>query len=173
VENRYPNCLPYRSPLFEVNALRWQGRFELPAWLRRGDLVVLNKESVNSVPKARPFVARTGRRPGRALLGSVATTAVLPSVGSRNKLRKRANVVTHRNRFLSVRSVDDLFAYLTAIRDTGDGAHQRQSFKKPSGDAESSRSRTGDCSNSLIWENSRTRAFSSWSVATPKLEIRA
>lgn len=132
-EKREPNCLSYRSPLFEVNALRAQGISNYPLDWRRGDLIVLRKVSTETILKpsvsalkenweevrvgsSRIKFCRT-RQPGPAAFKPVGETEILPSVSSRHKLRRDANVVTSGNRFLMVKSINDLVRCLDKFRD--------------------------------------------------------
>lgn len=135
VEKRTPNILKYRSPLFEVNALRAQGVTNFPLDWRRGDLLVLKKMSAGVPPKPEVSMPRENwqevrlghvrvkvccTRPcGRNLLVSAGKAPVLPSVSSRHPARKLANVVTSGNRFLLTKSPDDLIACLNSLKMNG------------------------------------------------------
>jgi hypothetical protein len=55
-----PGILPYRSPLFEINALAVQGIHNLPWDWRRGDLLVLKKCFNMRLP--RPIIPNLGHR---------------------------------------------------------------------------------------------------------------
>jgi hypothetical protein len=114
-------CLPYRSPLFEANALAAGGLFSVPLDWRRGDLLVFRKAA--SVQVARPLISeleaqwtehrfgcvrvriRTGEEapPSRALR-PIGKSAVLPSVSTRFPKRNLANLVTTGNRFFHITS---------------------------------------------------------------------
>lgn len=113
--------LPYRTPLFEWNALRAQGLYNVPLDWRRGDLLVLRKErhvltprpaipsTVGSWSEHRIGVVRikirlAEREYAPAPLRCVGRTSVLPSVSTRYPGRERANVVTSGNRFFHTRS---------------------------------------------------------------------
>jgi hypothetical protein len=131
LKKRQPNYLPYRSPLFEVNALREQGVTNFPLNWRRGDLIVLTKQQMAyfskpscSFPKEEWEEIRVGasrikicadKKHDGALFGGVGPTEVLPSVSSRYKLRRFANVVTSGNRFLRSKAPDDLLACFAAV----------------------------------------------------------
>jgi hypothetical protein len=135
IEKRIPNVLKYRSPLFEVNALRAQGVTNFPLDWRRGDLMVLKKSSDGVPPKpdvsipnekweevrvghVRIKVCRAKRR-GRGLLTAARNTAIVPSVSSKHPARKVANVVTSGNRFLCTKSPEELIACLTLLKSNG------------------------------------------------------
>jgi hypothetical protein len=143
LEKRKPHCLSYRSPLFEVNALRQQGITNFPLNWRKGDLIVLKKQrgacfSKPSIPilddkweeirvgSSRIRVCR-GRKCGDALLAPVGPTEILPSVSSRHRLRKFANVITSGNRFLRTRAPENLLACLSIIKES-DSANMINSF---------------------------------------------
>jgi hypothetical protein len=130
-EKREPRCLPYRSPLFEVNALKAQGVTNFPLDWRRGDLILLRKQSPASFPRpshsfpsenweevqvqfSRVKVCRD-KSTSDGLLGPVGPTEILPSVSSRYRWRKQANVVTSGNRFLRTSRPDELIACLSTI----------------------------------------------------------
>ena len=121
LQGRAANCLPYRAPLFEMNALKVQGIRNIPVNWRRGDLIVLAK--MRHVEMSRPVC--TGEFPdwdeyriglvrikvcrsttdGRGSpLRCVARTAILPSVSTRYPGREKANVVTSGNRFFHTNS---------------------------------------------------------------------
>jgi len=114
-------CLPYRSPLFEVNALVAGGFSAVPLDWRRGDLLVFRKEA--SFQVARPLIpeleahweehhfgcirlrVRSGEEGASSrLMRAVGKRAVLPSVSTRFPRRNLANVVTTGNRFFHITS---------------------------------------------------------------------
>lgn len=121
LQSHHPGRLPYRTPLFEWNALRAQGLYNVPLDWRRGDLLVLRKRlhvltprpaippAVGSWSEHRIGVVRIKIRFGDreyapAPLRCVGRTSVLPSVSTRYPGRERANVVTSGNRFFHTRS---------------------------------------------------------------------
>jgi hypothetical protein len=122
LERRKEGYLPYRSPLFECNALKAEGLTNVPLDWRRGDLLIFRKERV--IISERPVApARrkewvelrvghsririsTQQASAKTPLEPVASTDVLPSVSSRNCMRPNANVVTSGNRFLKTQSPD-------------------------------------------------------------------
>jgi hypothetical protein len=134
VEKSVPGCLPYRAPLFEVNALRAQGIVNFPIDWRRGDLIVLSKQS--ETPFAKPELPFTPqiweevrvqncrvkvcytKRAGDPILTPVGSSEVLPSVSSRHKLRCIANVVTSGNRFFRTKSPEAMLACLRELAET-------------------------------------------------------
>ena len=137
LEKRQSHCLSYRSPLFEVNALKEQGITNFPLNWRSGDLIVLQKQkalrfskpncSLSSekweeiqVRNSRIRVCRE-RKCGNALLAPIGPTDVLPSVSSRHPSRKFANVVTSGNRFLRTNNPGDLVACLSVIKESNSG----------------------------------------------------
>ena len=116
IEHR-PGILPYRSPLFEINALAMHEIHNVPWDWRRGDLLVLKKSSDAQLPC--PIIPNLGHHwhefkiglvrvkvrfgkdsQGDAGLRPVAGTPVLPSVSTHYPGRENANVVTTGNRFL-------------------------------------------------------------------------
>jgi hypothetical protein len=122
---QHRGALSYRSPLFEINALREQGIHNLPWTWRRGDLLVLKKRTIVSLPRPSvPEVTHQWRdfkigpvrlkiRPeqetgGIPTLRKVGRTAVLPSVSTHYPGRGRANLVTSGNRFLDCSSPSTL-----------------------------------------------------------------
>ncbi|HXC35283.1 MAG TPA: hypothetical protein VNV43_05370 [Candidatus Acidoferrales bacterium] len=135
IEKRIPNSLKYRSPLFEVNALKAQGVTKFPLDWRRGDLFVLKKSS-DEVP-AKPDVlipnekweeVRVGhvrikvscsKKSGRGLLVPAMSEAVIPSVSSRHPARRLANVVTSGNRFLCTNAPEELVGCLSLLKSNG------------------------------------------------------
>jgi hypothetical protein len=135
LESRQPNCLPYRSPLFEVNALRAQGVSNFPLNWRRGDLLILSKQKMTPFPKPScQFPAekweeiglRTSRikinrekKCGGSIFRSVGGPEILPSVSSRYRLRGLANVVTSGNRFIRTSAPDAFFDCLAAAEASG------------------------------------------------------
>jgi hypothetical protein len=124
--------LPYRTPLFEVNALGVEGICNFPLDWRRGDLVVLEKQTdvkINrpdmimlqaSWEEVRIGLVRVMVRHTAAIeaseLEAVGSSEVLGSVSSRHQSRQLANVVTSGNRFLRSRSSTLL---LECLRDLG------------------------------------------------------
>ena len=135
MESRQSNCLPYRSPLFEVNALREQGVTNYPMNWRRGDMIVLCKKQAVVVAKPRlsfpkepweEILVKTsriklcrGKVCDEGLFRGVGPTEVLPSVSSRHHLRRLANVVTSGNRFFRTRAPEAVLACLSAIEPSG------------------------------------------------------
>jgi hypothetical protein len=120
-------CLPYRSPLFEVNALAAGGLTAVPLDWRRGDLIVFRKTAAIQV--ARPVIpeleahwrefrfgcVRLRIRKGEdglssRMLRAVGKRAVLPSVSTRFPRRHLANVVTTGNRFFHITSPNSMSA---------------------------------------------------------------
>lgn len=118
-------CLPYRSPLFEANALAAGGLPSVPLDWRRGDLLVFRKAA--SLQVARPLIPelaahwtehrfgcvrlriRTGdEEPPSQTMRAVGKSAVLPSVSTRFPKRNFANVVTTGNRFLHTTSANQM-----------------------------------------------------------------
>lgn len=137
VEKSVPNYLPYRAPLFEVNALRVQGIANFPIDWRRGDLIVLSKQSDSpfdkpklpgqfevwqevQVQNCRVKVSNNVRR-GDPVFAPVGSSEILPSVSSRHKLRREANVVTSGNRFFRTNSPE---ALLACLREASETNHQ-------------------------------------------------
>jgi hypothetical protein len=127
---RHRGRLSYRAPLFELNALRAQGLYNVPFDWRRSDLWVLEKRS--SVVPPRPCLAvvpdlwrehRFG--PVRFKVGPTAESAselrlralirngIVPSVSSRYPGRPKANFVTSGNRFFVANSPEKLSALLS------------------------------------------------------------
>lgn len=117
------DCLPYRSPLFEVNALAAAGMGSVPIDWRRGDLLIFRRKT--SVFVERPIVPKLDDQwiehrfgsvrlrirvgdeaPDARAVRPVGRGAVLPSVSTRFPKRNLANVVTSGNRFLQVSSSD-------------------------------------------------------------------
>lgn len=135
IEKRIPNLLPYRSPLFEVNALRAQGVTNFPLNWRRGDLIILKKVSDTipakpemPIPKEKWEEVRIGhvrikvcrsKARGRCILTAVGPKDILASVSSRQRSRKLANVVTSGNRFLQTKSPDELISCLSVLKSGG------------------------------------------------------
>jgi hypothetical protein len=135
LDSRVQCCLPYRSPLFEVNALRAQGVSNVPLNWRRGDLVVLTKLSGGSFAKPRcsslsknwdEMRVRSSRikiHHGKRLDGAIFRPAgeydIIPSVSSAHSHRLSANVVTSGNRFFRTSVSDEVFECLTAIDAAG------------------------------------------------------
>ncbi len=118
-------ALPYRSPLFEVNALKAEGLSSVPLDWRRGDLIVLAVGRPSCIPRPSvPALAQdwlefsfgvtrikiqTGVSKGDTKrLKPVWRSSVLPSVSSRHPARHEANFVTSGNRFLQTCSPDEL-----------------------------------------------------------------
>jgi hypothetical protein len=106
-----PEALAYRTPAFEMAAMRAAGlNLALPAW-RRGDLLVFQKHQsgvVTALPHAVPAFELTLQgvrlrliaQPGDGGTAIVAITPdeVFPSVSARSKGRARANLWTSSNR---------------------------------------------------------------------------
>jgi hypothetical protein len=138
LESRQPGCLPYRSPLFEVNALKAQGISNVPLNWRKGDLIVLSK--LGSASFAKPdctfpsghweeakvghsrIKIQRGKGYDGGMFGPVGDTDVLPSVSSRHRQRHRANVVTSGNRFIRTSMPDEVFCCLGAVEACGPDA---------------------------------------------------
>jgi hypothetical protein len=115
-----------------VNALKEQGITNFPLNWRRGDLIVLKKQKAVRFPKPTCSFSNEkweeiqvrssriricgGRECGNALLAPAGPTDVLPSVSSRHRSRKLANVVTSGNRFLRTSAPDKLLACLSVIK---------------------------------------------------------
>lgn len=125
-------CLPYRSPLFEVNALAAAGLASVPLDWRRGDLLVFQKHA--PVPVDRPLIAELDAYweehrfgcvrlkvladedgPTSHSLRAVGKRAVLPSVSTRFPRRHLANVVTTGNRFFHITSPRAMSAFCRAL----------------------------------------------------------
>jgi hypothetical protein len=137
--------LRYRTPFFELNALRALGFRNVPFDWRRGDLLVLEKRT-NITPLSEKIclpcedwseykmglvrikirkqidTSRAGR------LCPIGYTAVLPSVSTRYPNRNRANVVSSGNRFFHTAS-PRLIAEL--CEELGDGQVRRRSLPRP------------------------------------------
>jgi hypothetical protein len=134
-------CLPYRSPLFEVNALDAQGVINFPLDWRRGDLIVLRKKQNKSfgrppcpipsgdweeirVVDSRIKVQR-GRKIAGALFDGVGNLDVVPSVSSKYIHRQDANVVTSGNRFIQTNRPDEVLDCLAAMKESSLGRIKR------------------------------------------------
>src|SRR6266568_399224 len=149
LEQRMESYLPYRSPLFEVNALKTEGIGNFPLNWRRGDLLIFVKERLTKT--RRPTIAaiddnwkevRVGSARVRIRFGKnsegidlvpVGKTEILPSVSSKHKLRPLANVVTSGNRFLETGAPERLFQHLAEIESAqrGGNAPERLRGKRP------------------------------------------
>jgi hypothetical protein len=116
LEKKVANYLPYRSPLFEVNALKVEGINNCPLNWRKGDLLIYRK--IANVPFDRPRLPSEAslwkevrvrdlrikvslqEMSSNAILDPVGPFEILGTVSSRDSLRSCANVVTSGNRFL-------------------------------------------------------------------------
>jgi len=144
LQKRLTNYLPYRSPLFEVNALKAEGITNFPLDWRRGDLLVFVKDQVKSIE--RPMFSFSAGEWDDIYIGNsrikigasktdvfdlipVGPSEILPSVSSRNKLRGFANVVTSGNRFLQTAQPEELAECLTRIEKNRDHP-ERNSHRK-------------------------------------------
>jgi hypothetical protein len=149
-ETRNRNYLPYRSPLFEVNALREEGILNFPLNWRRGDLVIFRKEfqfeierpefpkfpyewqEIHVGPQRVKVLTTMPTAP--VLLEAVGPSEVLPSVSSRHILRAAANVVTSGNRFLKTSTPDlliECFQKIADVRSSNDMSLFAQSALSP------------------------------------------
>lgn len=126
LEEHLESQLPYRSPLFEVNALKAENLYGVPLNWRRGDLLVL--KLIEKVIVPRPSIPEISanwienrfglvrikiREDLRFLnthLTPVGNSAVLASVSSRHPDRANANIVTSGNRFLQTEFPRELTA---------------------------------------------------------------
>lgn len=135
LERKYPGSLPYRSPLFEMNALRAQGITNYPIDWRRGDLVLLTKR--RQIPFDKPKCAfpsekweevrlrnsrikvSHGKKIPGAAFQSTGENEIVPSVSSKHADRKRANVVTSGNRFIRTNRPEAVYDCLSAIEASG------------------------------------------------------
>jgi hypothetical protein len=143
LEERKPCSLPYRSPLFEVNALKGQGVSNFPLNWRRGDLLLLKKQTSKSFDKPKCSLpsekweeikvraSRVRVHQGRKIHGAIFRPAgeseVLPSVSSKQLARRRANVVTSGNRFFCTSVPEEVLDCLAAIDASGPD-RMRRSF---------------------------------------------
>lgn len=109
-------ALPYRTPLFEINALKVTGLHGAPLDWRRGNLVVLRLNTPMQQPRPRQpdgtarwqeyrfgmvrFKVRTDVVGTAPTLGPTGESEVLASVSSRHPHRLGANLVTSGNRFM-------------------------------------------------------------------------
>jgi hypothetical protein len=142
-----PHALPYRSPLFEVNALRAEGLLTVPLDWRHGDLVIFRRQydvrsqkPVISCPKPawaeyQIGIVRIKIRCKCELATSgelvpVWRRAVLPSVSSRFPKRSQANVVTMGNRFYHSDSPELVSAILSELK--MQESHKSKTPPKPS-----------------------------------------
>ncbi len=129
-----PAALPYVSPLFERNALRAEGLDTVPPEWRRGDLVVLVRESARALARPSP---PTGERGGwmeeeirgvrirvrrSAPSGDVAPSIlpcvpgdILPSVSRRDGRRLGADMWTSGNRIFRCRDAHTVASILRGL----------------------------------------------------------
>lgn len=114
--DRNRGFLPYRAPLFELNALKAQGIHNVPYDWRRGDLLILEKTQLVPISRPETALAHNVWRECRSglvrfkfkegvetslvpVLRPIVRNAVIPSVSTRYPGRGSANFVTSGNRF--------------------------------------------------------------------------
>ena len=120
--------LRYETPFFEANALRASGLSTYVDW-RCGDLVTFVKRRTNTVSidtrslnapvwreavigRMRLYIAQASNN-GEALLQSIVSNDILPSVSRKHPLRSKANVWTSGNRMFYSDNTDLLFLAAT------------------------------------------------------------
>lgn len=125
--------LPYRTPLFEMNALKVCGIRHFPPEWRQADLIIFNRaeiigtvgpEIVNYAEIWQEYLIRSVRvrvRRGKGVtfedpaLISIVPNDILPSVSRRDKLRERIDVWTSGNRVYACKGLSTLSNLLASL----------------------------------------------------------
>jgi len=153
--------LPYRSPLFERNALRAEGVLMVPDEWRRGDLWIFKSENQLRKQNAKPTITddqpswteailrnmrlklRISESSKRAFLDPslipLVDKDVLPSVSRRNPRRDKVDLWTSGNRIFSTSGIQIVSIIVRALA-AGISAHDEVSsyFNRPLDPSESS-----------------------------------